>query len=176
MKTTQPRPFTPAEPDTTPNDQRGSVGYIALVLLQTVLLPAVSGGIQLAVAGGNPLLVLGMWWAFWGVGTRLLVAGISQLVNPGRTAQGILGIEDTSANLVVHELAFGNLSMGAVALVTPFLGGWGILGAAAGALYLGLAGLRHVLEPGKNLDEHVATWTDLLVCVVVAAGIIATAM
>lgn len=50
------------------------------------------------------LVVFGIWWAFWGVGIRLLVAGISQLVNPGRTAQGILGGKDAGAELVVHEL------------------------------------------------------------------------
>ncbi|WP_136625638.1 hypothetical protein [Mycobacterium innocens] len=85
------------------------------MLLQTLILPLVSGGIQLAVAGGNPAVVFGLWWAFWGVGTRLLVAGISQLTNPGRTARGILGIEDAGAEQVVHELGYANLSIGLMA-------------------------------------------------------------
>ena len=150
--------------------------YIVLVLLQTLALPLASGSIQLAVSGGNPLIVFGLWWAFWGVGTRLAVAAASQLANPGRTARGILGIEDRSAELVVHELAFANLSMGLVALVCPFVSGWGILGAAPGAVYLGLAGLRHVTKAGKNVEETVATWTDLLVCTTVGAVLLAAAV
>lgn len=150
--------------------------YIALVLLQTVLAPLVSAAIQLIVFGGEPLVVLGVWWAFWGVGTRLLVAGISQLVNPARTAQGILGIADKGAEFVVHELAYANLSMGAVAMATCFIPGWGILGALAGALYLGLAGVRHVAKRGKNADETVATWTDLVVFVMVVLGAVAAAV
>ncbi len=150
--------------------------YIVLVLAQTLVLPLISGSIDLAVGGGHPLVVYGMWWAFWGVGTRLTVAGISQLVNPGRTAQGILGLDDPGAEQVVHELGYGNLSMGLVALVAPFVDHWGILGAAPGAISLGLAGLRHVTKSGKNRDENVATWTDLLVFVVVALGLLGTAL
>lgn len=71
-----------------------------------------------------------------GVGTRLGVAAVSRLANPGRTARGILG-------------------------------------GTAGALYLGLAGLRHVAKRGKNAGETVATWTDLLVFGAVTTGIVA---
>lgn len=145
--------------------------YLLLVLLQTLILPLASSVIHLAVGGGNPLVVFGLWWAFWGVGTRLAVAGISQLVDPGRTTRGILDIDDPGAEHVVHELGFANLSMGLIALIAPFVPGWGILGAGAGALYLGLAGFRHLAKRGKNRDETVATWTDLLVFVMVALGI-----
>ncbi|QLL05280.1 hypothetical protein [Mycobacterium vicinigordonae] len=148
--------------------------YIIVVLLQTLILPAVSGGIDLAISGGNPAIVFGLCWAFWGVGTRLFVAGVSQLVNPTRTAQGILGVNDPGAELVVHELGYANLSMGLVAMFSAFAGRWWPLGASAGAVYLGLAGLRHVARRGKNRDENVATWTDLLVFLVVAAGALAT--
>lgn len=149
--------------------------YIAVVLLQTLILPLVCGGVQLAMSGGDPLVVSGTWWAFWGVGSRLLVAGISQLVNPSRTAQGILGIEDAGAELVVHELGYANLSMGMVAMASAFCGAWGLLGAAPGAMFLGLAGLRHIAKRGKNRDETVATWTDLLVFVMVVVGAIGLA-
>lgn len=149
--------------------------YIVVVLLQTVLLPFGSGAVHLAVSGGDPWLVMAIWTGFWGVGTRLVVAGISQLVNPARTAQGILGIESTDANQVVHELGFANLSLGVVALAVPFLPGWGVVCALPGAVYMGLAGLRHVAKPGKDADELVATWTDLLVFAVTALGVVAYA-
>lgn len=147
--------------------------YKTLVLLQTLVLPLASGSLQLAAHGGDPLVVFGLWMALWGVGTRLVVAGISQLLNPARTAQGILGIESSDANQVVHELGYANLSLGAVPLAVPFLPDWGIAVALSGALYLGLGGLRHVAKRGKDSDELVATWTDLLVCVVVLLGAVA---
>lgn len=147
--------------------------YIVLVLLQTVVLPVVSGGIHLAVAGGEPLVVFGMWWGFWGVGTRLLVAGISQLRNPARTTRGILGIADEGAEQVVHELGYANLSLGLVATALSLFPAWGMLSALPGAVYLGLAGLRHVAKRGKGVEENVATWTDLLVFVAVVTGVVA---
>ncbi|BDI23951.1 hypothetical protein [Herbiconiux sp. L3-i23] len=73
----------------------------------------------------------------------------------------------------MHELGFANLSFGAVALVAAFLPGWGLIGAAPGALYLGLAGIRHIAKRGKRAEETVATWTDLTVFVGVALGIAA---
>ena len=164
---------TSTTPNTT-NYKGNLVMYILLVLLQTLVLPLISTTVHLALAGGNPLMIAGMWWAFWGVGTRLAVAGTSQLANPARTAKGILGIDDPGAEQVIHELGYANLSMGLIALVAPFVPGWGILGAVGGAIYLGLAGLRHVTKRGKNLDENIATWTDLLVFAVVGLGIAAT--
>jgi hypothetical protein len=150
--------------------------YVALVLLQTLILPLVSGVIHLVVKGGNSLVVFGTWWAFWGVGTRLTVAGLSQLTNPARTTRGILNIEDNAAEHVVQEFGYANVSMGLVGLVAPFVSGWGILGAVPGAVFLGLAGLRHVVKRAKSRKETVATWTDLLVFVMVALGILAAAL
>jgi hypothetical protein len=147
--------------------------YALLVLLQTLILPVLSGSLQLAVAGGDPLVVFGVWFAFWGVGTRLLVAGISQLKNPGRTARGILGLDDPGAEQVVHELGFANLALGVAALAVPFAPAVAMAAAVPGALYLGLAGFRHVAKRGKGRDETVATWTDLLVFVAVAVGAVA---
>ena len=64
--------------------------------------------------------------------------------------------------------------MGLAALGTLFVPRWGLLLAIAGGIYLGLAGLRHVTKPGKGAEESVATWTHLLVFVMVALGVIAT--
>lgn len=147
--------------------------YVLLLLAQTIVLPLGSTLIAVAVSDANPLILAGMWWAFWGVGVRLTVAGVSQLANPGRTAKGILGIEDASAEQIVHELGYANLSLGVVALVASFVPHWGILGAVPGAVYMGLAGLRHVTKHGKNRDETVAMYTDLLVFVIVVAGVLA---
>ena len=179
--------------------------YALLVILQTVVLPLVFGGVHLGVAGGNPALVFGVWFAFWGVGSRLIVAGTSQLTNPRRTTQTILGAApegadeqghadaatastgtevDTAADTatytataqVVQELGLANLSLGAVALVSSLVPGWGLVGALPGAIYLGLAGIRHLGKRGKSTNELVATWTDLLVFLLVVGGVVAAAL
>lgn len=175
--------------------------YALLVILQTVVLPLVFGGVHLGVAGGNPALVFGIWFAFWGVGSRLIVAGISQLKNPRRTSQTILGAAadandaddadgptatatgsatdtatDSATVQVVQELGLANLSLGAVALVSSLVPGWGLVGALPGAIYLGLAGIRHLGKRGKSTNELVATWTDLLVFLLVVGGVVAAAL
>ncbi|WP_394255247.1 hypothetical protein [Pseudoclavibacter helvolus] len=178
--------------------------YALLVILQTVVLPLVFGGVHLGVAGGNPALVFGVWFAFWGVGSRLIVAGTSQLTNPRRTTQTILGAaadandaddaDDadgptatatgsaadtatyTATAQVVQELGLANLSLGAVALVSSLVPGWGLVGALPGAIYLGLAGIRHLGKRGKSTNELVATWTDLLVFLLVVGGVVAAAL
>ncbi|MBD3753396.1 MAG: hypothetical protein IE935_13505, partial [Micrococcales bacterium] len=62
------------------------------------------------------------------------------------------------------------------ALAIPFLPTWGVLLAVPGAIFLLLAGLRHVSKPGKNTAEQVATWTDLLVFLGVTAGVVGLAI
>lgn len=98
--------------------------YIALVLLQTVLLPIASGSIALAINHGDPITTYGVWFLFWGVGTRLLVAGLVQIFRPGFTIQNILGAPNAGATQVAQELGFANLSIGAGAIATAFFGDW----------------------------------------------------
>jgi hypothetical protein len=146
--------------------------YIVLVLLQTVVLPLISTVIMWGFTGAHPIVAIGLAWGFWGVGTRLLVAGISQLMNPSRTTKGILGIEDAGAEQVVHELGFANLAFGVGGLLVPFFLPFGVLLAVPGALYLGLAGVRHIAKRGKGAAETVAMWTDLLVFVMVFTSLV----
>lgn len=149
--------------------------YAFIILLQTLILPLVSGAIHLLVAGGNPFLVFGIWWGFWGVGIRLGLAGVSQIMKPDRTRR-ILGVEATDANQIVQELGYANLGMGVTALAIPFLPTWSVLLAVPGAIFLLLAGVRHIAKPGKGAAEQVATWTDLLVFLGVLAGVVGLAI
>ena len=147
--------------------------YIVLVLAQTVVLPLVSGFVELALQGGDdPIHVFGRWFLFWGVGTRLLVAGLSQIVRPGFTA-ALLGIGDPDANQLVQELGYMNAIVGAVAVVAAAaVPGWQVPLAIIGGGYLGLAGLRHVAKRGVETAELVATWTDLVVAAAMAVFLI----
>jgi hypothetical protein len=152
--------------------RRDSAVYIILVLAQTVVLPLVSGTIELLVGGGDPVLVYGRWFLFWGVGTRLLVAGVSQIFRPGFTVQNILGEPNAGATQIAQELGFANLSIGVGAIVAAFVPGWAVPVAIIGGLFLGLAGFRHVAKKHPNVKEIVATWTDILLFLAMAAYVL----
>ena len=141
--------------------------YVVLVLAQILVLPVISGWVELAASGGDAILVFGKWFVFWGVGTRLLVAGIAQLSGKGPTAE-ILGEEapSRSEKQLVGELGLANTCMGLTGLLA-LVPGWALPAGLAGGLYLLAAGVLHVAKQGKNPKEQVATWTDLLVGVVV---------
>lgn len=142
------------------------MGYVIGVILQTIVLPIVSGSIELARTGGNLVEVYGQWWVFWGVGTRLLVAGIVQLVRPDITAR-ILGSQKptTAERHAARELSTANVGMGLAGLLA-LIPEWAAPAGAAGGVFLLIAGLLHVSKPDKNGPETLATWTDLLVGVV----------
>lgn len=143
------------------------MGYFILVIAQTIVLPIVSGTLELIASGGDPLLVLGKWWVFWGVGTRLLVAGIAQVSGKGPTAE-ILGASAPSAQerQLAAELGTANLGMGLAGLLA-LVPGWALPAGLAGGVFLLIAGLLHVAKRGKNPQETLATWTDLIVGVAV---------
>ncbi|GAA1679812.1 hypothetical protein GCM10009807_24650 [Microbacterium lacus] len=145
-----------------------AVGYFIVVLLQTVVLPIVSGVIELAVVGGDPVLVFGKWFVFWGVGTRLFLAGIVQVSGRASTAQ-ILGATATTGaeRQLTAELGTANLAMGFAGLFA-LVPGWALPVGLAGGLFLLIAGLMHVAKKDKNAKETLATWTDLVVGLAVA--------
>jgi hypothetical protein len=112
----------------------GPMGYFILVIAQTIVFPIVSGIIELAVVGGDPILVFGKWWAFWGVGTRLLVAGIVQVSGGGPTT-AILGSATPSVQekQLARELGWANLSIGLAGLLA-LVPGWAVRAGFAGGI------------------------------------------
>jgi hypothetical protein len=139
------------------------MGYIVLVLAQTLILPILSGIAELATAGGDPVSVFGTWWVFWGVGTRLFAAGIVQVSGRGPTAQ-ILGAATPTVQTtqLVRELGTANIGMGFAGLFA-LVPGWALPVGLAGGVFLLLAGVMHVAKRNKNARERLATWTDLVV-------------
>lgn len=151
------------------------MGYFILVTAQTIVLPIVSAVIELAVFGGDPVMVFGKWWVFWGVGTRLLVAGVAQVSGRGPTSE-ILGSENVTVQekQLVGELGTANIGMGLAGLLA-LVPGWAVPAGIAGGIFLLIAGLIHLPKRGKSAQEALATWTDLIVgvAVVVLAGYVA---
>ncbi|MFT3796906.1 DUF6790 family protein [Microbacterium sp.] len=145
----------------------GGMGYFIVVIAQTIVLPIACGVWELIAVGGDPLLVFGKWWVFWGVGSRLLLAGFVQTSGKGPTAQ-ILGSSQTSTaeRQLTKELGTANIGMGIAGLLA-IIPDWALPAGVAGGVFLLIAGLMHVTKRGKNAQETLATWTDLLVGVVV---------
>ena len=139
------------------------MGYAIIVIAQTVALPIISAVIELVAFGGDPVLVFGKWWVFWGVGTRLLLAGVVQASGKAQTAQILGGGSQSPLEAqLIRELGVANIGMGAAGLLA-LVPGWALPAGLAGGLFLLLAGLFHVSKKNKNAKERLATWTDLVV-------------
>jgi hypothetical protein len=143
--------------------------YFAIVLLTTIGLPIASIATELLVRPDFSLIVAaGKWFVFWGVGIRLFLAGISQAVRPSFTASNIFRIKDISAEKIVSELGYANVSMGLISMLSLPLQAWVAPAGLAGGLFLGLAGIKHAMNAERSTKENVAMATDLLVACVVA--------
>lgn len=139
--------------------------YIVIVLLMTVVAPLVSGIIAGAATdwAGGPLHVFGVWWVFWGIGVRLLTAGVSQILRPQFTSKEILHIDAPEAAQIVQELGFANVALGIAGVLSLSIPAWAPAIGFVGGIFLLLAGIRHVTKKAKNSKEWVACLTDILV-------------
>lgn len=137
------------------------------------LLPVLSVVTEVIVNKNHaPLILLvGQWFVFWGIGIRLFTAGIRQVIKPGLTAEGILGIKDKSSWVIVRELGFANIAMGLAGIVSLWVADWRPAIALIGGLFLFLDGLQHVRNK-RNFEENVAMYSDLGIGVVMAAYLI----
>jgi hypothetical protein len=144
--------------------------YLATIILLMLVLPALAVAAEaLWSPGAAPLIdLIGKWFTFFVVGVRLVLAGVSQVYRPEFTAKGILGVEDPRANVLVREIGFGNLAIGTLGLLSLAFPSFRIPAVAAGAIFLGLAGLGHVFRKDRNAKEQAALVSDLLAAAVLA--------
>jgi hypothetical protein len=101
----------------------------------------------------------------WGVGVRLFTAGIKQASDPKFTAK-ILNLKSKDALVVIRELGFANIAIGAVALCAVLKTEWLLPAALAGVIFYGAAGLLHMVKKPETTDETVALVSDLWMFVV----------
>ena len=146
--------------------------YLLIVVMLLGVLPIASIGIEYAQSAGNLMELVGKWFVFWAVGVRLVIAGARQVLQPAHAALSFFSIEDPKARPIVQELGFGNLALGMLGLVSLWQIGWIAPAALAGALYYGLAGIRHLGDKVRTDDGVVAMIADLIVCVILAAYLV----
>jgi hypothetical protein len=132
-----------------------------------VVIPAISVLIeQVMTPGADLLLLIAKWFVFWGIGIRLLIAGIRQVLQPAFTARTIFRMEDPSAEKLVIEIGFGNLAIGLVASLSLLWPAFVVPLGLTGGLFLGLAGLRHMANANRTAEENAALVTDLIIGVI----------
>ncbi|WP_018859025.1 DUF6790 family protein [Rhizobium sp. 42MFCr.1] len=143
--------------------------YLAIILLLMLVLPLGSVAAEAHwSADANVVFLVGKWFVFWGVGLRLLVASLKQIINPAFTAETIFGVTDHKAQALVQEIGFGNLSIGMLGIFSLFEPRWIVPAAITACLFYGLAGLKHLLERPKNRSRKIAMFSDLWLFFVLA--------
>jgi hypothetical protein len=141
--------------------------YFVVIALFMVILPLACVAAEYAWlhTSADLVMLIGKWFAFWGVGMRLGLAGFRQAFNPGFTARDIFEIEDERVYPIVRELGFANLALGLLG-VLAVVPGWTAPAALAGGIFFALAGWKHVKARDRNLTRTVAMASDLFMAAV----------
>lgn len=143
--------------------------YLAVVALTMFLLPAISIFIEHAANPSTALMLLGgRWFVFWGVGVRLMLAGLRQFFQPAFTAQEIFHMTSEEALPLVRELGVANVASGVVGLLSIAVPSFVLPVAISAGIFYGVAGVRHVAERGRSRNETIAMVSDLFMAAVLA--------
>jgi hypothetical protein len=147
--------------------------YYVMVVGLMVVLPILSiAGEAISAPGADLLWLCGKWFVFWSVGARLASAGAKQILQPEFTAATIFEFKNPDAGKIVQELGFANFAIGIVALASLLWSGWVIPAALLGALFYGLAGIKHLFNKDRNAIENTATASDLFIFAVLGVFLI----
>ncbi|BCW89743.1 hypothetical protein sos41_29100 [Alphaproteobacteria bacterium SO-S41] len=144
--------------------------YLVIVLLLMLVLPVGSTVAEYFSGGSAPLMALvGKWFVFWGVGVRLLLAGIRQFVQPRFTAEQIFQTTSPDVLPLVRELGVANFAAGVVGVASLAAQSFVLPSAISAAIFYGVAGVRHIAEHDKSRNENIAMISDLFIFAVLSA-------
>jgi len=140
--------------------------FVVIALFMLILqLASIAAEYSWLHTSADLVVLTGKWFAFWGVGMRLGLAGLRQAFNPAFTARDIFEIEDERVHPIVRELGFANLALALLGLLA-LLPGWATPAALAGGLFFALAGWKHVVASERNLTRTVAMVSDVFIALV----------
>jgi hypothetical protein len=141
--------------------------YYAMAWGLMLVIPVISVlGEAMTTASPDMVWLIAKWFVFWGIGVRLLSAGIIQAIQPAFTARTIFRMESPDAEKLVAEIGFGNIAIGSVACLSLAFPAFVAPMALCGGLFLGLAGIKHIGNSGRTPEETTALLTDLIIGVV----------
>jgi hypothetical protein len=146
-----------------------SKGYLNIVLLLMLVLPALSIATDLYIHPGPAFIeLIGKWFIFWAIGVRLLTAGLRQVTKPAFTLKEIFLIDSSDGLVIVKELGFANICFGAAGVISLFIAEWRPAAAFTGGLYMGIAGFNHIIKKPSSPNEVIAMVSDLFIFLITA--------
>lgn len=139
--------------------------YEISVIIFFVLLPIIAIIVEVFISKSkiNVFELMFKWFVFSGVGLRLFTAGLKQAINPSFTAKEIFKVSEEKSFLIVKEVGFANISMGAIGMLSLFLPGFRLASAIAGSLYFSLAGCLHFFNKKRSREEIFPMVTDYFI-------------
>jgi hypothetical protein len=141
--------------------------YFVVITLFMFVLPIGSIIAEMALnPNSNIIFIIGKWFVYWVIGIRLFTVGIRQIIQPKFTAKDILGLNGTESWILVRELGFANTALGVVGILSIFFWEWIQPSALAGSIFLGLAGINHLLTKNKNIHEKTAMISNIIISIV----------
>lgn len=134
-----------------------------------LILPVASILIARGMYPDTPLLPLvGLWFVVWGVGVRLGLAGLRQLLKPEATAQGIFRLSGGGVLVLVRELGTANLAIGIVGLMALAIPTFVLPAAIYAAIFYAAAGILHLRHADRAVNESIAMVSDLWMALILA--------
>jgi hypothetical protein len=143
--------------------------YLSTILLLMLALPVISIVFDTRLNKYTDLITLiGKWFVFWAVGIRLLLAGIRQAAKPAFTLEEIFHIKNKESQVIVRELGFANICFGITGVLSIFIPEWRPAAGFIGGLYMGIAGVYHLIKKPVSANEIIAMVSDIFILIVLA--------
>ena len=140
--------------------------YPLIVGLTMFVLPIGSIWISASSGQSDGLWLVGKWFVFWGVGVRLLLAGLRQYLQPAFTSRDIMGIESPEVFVLVRELGGANVAAGVVGLASIAAPTFVLPSAIAAGIFYAVAGAEHVRAKHRGANEQIALVSDIFIAIV----------
>ena len=106
------------------------------------------------------------------MGVRLFTAGIRQAVKPSFTAESIFHLKNPESFILVKELGYADLCLGLIGIVSLSSPQWRMASACSGGLFLGIAGVSHILKSPASPNEWLAMVSDLFITLINASCVV----
>jgi hypothetical protein len=140
--------------------------YLLVVGLTMLVLPLGSIAVEAGLGQTDWLWLIGKWFVFWGVGVRLLLAGLRQYFQPAFTSRDIMRIETPDAFVLVRELGGANVASGIVGIASLALPTFVLPSAVAAGLFYAVAAVEHAKSRHRESNENIAMISDTFIAVV----------
>jgi hypothetical protein len=147
--------------------KRSNFLYVIMSISLLCILPAASTTAEV-IKENIPLqwCLVAKWFVFWAVGIRLFTAGLSQAANPEFTAREIFRFMSKDSYVVIRELGFANIALGAMGILSVINEHWRLLAAIISGIFFGFAALQHFSKKPDSSNEFVAMVYDTSVFVI----------